>query len=163
MLSLIKSISHWAQFSGWSDAVTISLTTDDAGFPGSTLSSWSLSGFPEFQSTSTSLQTLVPTSSIGLSANTRYWILEAPGATNTYATWNVPVGAYAPGTITDFYEAGLWRTNDPNAPQNITFGTPSVAFDVLGTPVPEPRHSTIVICSLLLALGIFRAYAQTFA
>ena len=138
---------------GWSDAVTISLTNDNGGLPGSPLKSWSVSGFPRFESTSTSLQTLVPTSLILLSANTKYWILEAPAASNTYATWNVPVGGYATGTITDFYQAGSgWRTNDPNAPNN--FGTPSVAFDVLGTPVPEPQYLGLIGCALLVGFGM---------
>lgn len=141
---------------GYSDAVTISVTTDDGGWPGSPLMSWTASGFPQFQNTSSTLQTFIPTTSLLLSANTTYWILEAPAASTTYATWNIPVGAYAPGTITDFYSFGVWRTNNPDAPLGIGFGIPSTAFDVVGSSVPEPSGEWLMGGAVFLAIGIAR-------
>jgi len=136
---------------GWSDSVTISITTDNGGLPGSELVSWNASGFPQFSTTSNTIQTFVPSTSVLLASNTTYWILEAPAAENTYATWNVPVGSFATGTFTDFYQTGSgWRTNNPSAPNN--FGVPSVAFDVLGTAVPEP--SAFGLAGILCVLGI---------
>lgn len=137
---------------GWSDDVKISLTTNDNGVPGSTLASWSVSGFPQFESTSSFLKKLIPTSPVLLSTGTKYWILDAPAASNTDSTWNVPIGSYAAGTITDVYEFGEWRTNLPGAPNN--FGTPSVAFDVLGSAVPEPRHLGFMTGALLFGFAM---------
>lgn len=133
------------------NAVTVTLNSDDTGVPGTTIiESWSLTGLPAFGSTSTTVQTLSSSSDVFLSGGTTYWLLASPSTPNTQAVWNLN-STGASGTYASF-AVGSWYSYSG------TLG----AFTVEGTPlapVPEPS-SYILLGSGLIALLLLRRLAQ---
>jgi len=120
---------------GNTNSVNVSLETDSAGLPGTTIESWTLTNLPPVGSTNL-IETISPVSTIELRAWQQYWIAAA-GVGDASAVWNWNIvgatGAYAQS------DGGSFVLNQG------TLG----AFDVLGAPVPEPSSfwllGTVVI------------------
>jgi hypothetical protein len=109
------------------DDVIITLSSDNAGVPGTILASWLAGSSCE---TCYSLQTLVPTSSIYLDAGKQYWITDSPLSSTTCAGWFLnAIGATGEFMHTGYEGAGDWSYR--------MTGT-LAAFDVLGNPIPRP-------------------------
>ena len=138
------------QFSSGTNQVVVSLETDSGGFPsGTALASWSFSGLPAYTETDCCpLQTKTfGSSGPFLTAGTRFWLVTAPGGTDTTAGW-MASSTGGPNPL-DFY-SGSWHT---------TTG-PAVAFDVLGTSIPQPVVSTLSPASALAGAPAFTLTAN---
>ena len=127
------------------DNAVVSLWTDVAGLPGAELGSWAISGLPAFGSTTDGITTIGGISGITLGASSKYFIVIDAGAPETWDAWNFnSIGATGLHLLT--VNGGAWvaRPKDFRG-----------AFDVSGTPVPEP--ATLTMFGLgLAALGAMR-------
>ena len=109
-----------------SNSAVVTLNNDNAGVPGSTVyETWNLSGLPTFGLASTiqPSQILTSTSGIFLTAGTTYWIVAAPGASDTYDVWS----QVSPATTVKFAQSnnGIWT---------VGFGTYPPGLEVTGAP-----------------------------
>jgi len=73
-------------FISGTNSTTVSLKADAGGLPGALLATWSVSSLPAI-GTCCIVQTFTPSSTIFLSAGTQYWIVAAPGASDTFVGW----------------------------------------------------------------------------
>jgi Matrixin len=115
-------------WTGGTNSAVVTLNNDNGGLPGSTVyATWDLSRLPLYGSTSTiqSSQTLTSAPGILLTAGTTYWIVAAPGASDTYDVWNQD----SPGTAVAFAQFlhGAWTANSGIYPP---------ALEVTGTTTP---------------------------
>ena len=114
------------------NSANVSLWTDVSGAPGTMLGSWSVSNQPSFGSTDSTLATIAGISGIDLSAGAEYFLVVAPGASDTWDTWNQ--STVSTGDLLYSTDGGAtWGTNGP--------GQPLGAFDIIGSAangVPEP-------------------------
>ena len=126
------------------DDATVSLASDSAGAPGSTISSWSLSGLPS-SFTGTTLDTIA-VSGDSVVAGTQYWLIISPNSTTTDDFWDTnsnPTGVFGNEEIN---QGSGWVSL---APYDLG------AFDVLGTATPEPASAGLVIGGVaLIAAGL---------
>jgi len=124
------------------NSITLSLYTDNSGNPGTQLEQWSITGLQAFSTGST---TMVVTSNITpqLNAGSDYWLVAAPGASNTWAAWN----------LTQNSITGYEINSNPNNPNWITKSGTSSAFAVYGTPVQNQNVPEPGILSTLLGIG----------
>ena len=122
----LTQINVALQYSAGTNAVILTLSSDNNGLPGAALANWNLSGLPAID-TCCPIETVTPASAIDLSSGTQYWILASPGAADAFLTWNFNLS-----------EAGPVAHNEGSGFLSGTGGLG--AFDVLGTvvPVPEP-------------------------
>jgi hypothetical protein len=119
------------------DSVILSLNSDAGNAPGTVIQSWTLSNLPTFGSEYT------PETVLGagepLSAGQQYWLVAAPGASDSWAGWNQNSTSDI-GTVPDSRDQGLtWNAVDRQ---------PRGAFDVLGTshvPTPTPEPGTLLL------------------
>jgi hypothetical protein len=125
------------------NSVVLTLNSDNGGLPGSVIMSWNISNLPPDDSSNANfVETVTPGSVINLAFGTQYWLVVAPGASDTLAGWDnsnsgESVIAY---NIGDGY---FTHTNE------------SVAFDVLGNTVPEPASGLLAAVGMALLLFKF--------
>jgi hypothetical protein len=114
------------------------LLSDAGGRLGATLGSWTLAPLPRLgMSVIVPGQTISGISGISLRAGSTYWLAVSPGDNTTFAAWqDNTTGATLPGAFTD---NGVWRYGSGYR----------MAFDVIGTSVPEP--GTLLLVGLGLA------------
>jgi hypothetical protein len=109
-----------------SNSAIVTLNTDTGGLPGVVIESWTVSNLPAFGTTNNVIQTLNPVSTVTLSSGL-YWIVVAQGASDTAVSWNInSLSILGPSFNSTFGGSFL------------PVGGVLPAFDVLGTPVPEP-------------------------
>ena len=138
------------EFSDGTNSAIVTLNADSGGAPGAVLLQWTLAGLPAFGSCCL-VQTLTPSSALGLSIGAHYWIVASPGAADTRAAWmwnNVG----ASGLIASDIGSGF-RVLGPE-----TLGAFAVVGEprARGTAVPEPATGLISAVGLML-LGRRRA------
>ena len=115
--------------SGSPNEFDVWLTTDSVGRPGTILESWVFSNamglFGQSNPTLAANSILHPT----LNANTLYWLVaDVPDASSLSAAWNVnSIGENGPTS---------YRVNDGT--WSAAFSNTQSAFEIDGTPVPEP-------------------------
>lgn len=132
-------------FSGTTNSAYVTLNSDNSGSPGAVIESWTLSELSVLGTTSTITadQTLTSAPGVLLSSGTTYWIVavsDSSGASDTIDGWNFN-STGATGTMAYSFDGTTWSTaGDP-------FILP--AFEVKGTPVPEPP--TFAMLGLALA------------
>ena len=120
---------------GFADNVTLSLQNDNAGLPGTTITSWSLTSQPMLGGCCDTVTLSVP-----LTAGTLYWLVATPGASNTFSEWSA----------NNTGDNGLKWFGGTNTSTNVLG-----AFDVIGgTAVPEP--GTVTAGVALLLIGVMR-------
>lgn len=135
-----------------SDAATVTLASSNAGAPGAAIASWNISNLPASAS-GTGLDT-ISVSGASVVAGTQYWLIVSPTNNNgnasdtddIWATNSNPMGVFGNEEINN---GSGWISL---APYDLA------AFDVLGSPVPEPASATLAISGLaLLAAGLAKA------
>ena len=145
---------------GWvagTDSVTLTLNADSHGALGKQLETWTLSNLGAFGTNYT------PEKVFGdgdyLAAHHQYWLVASPGASDTWAAWNLnSIGVVGAFQATDI-PSGPAGGNSPDLPRN-TFNKTYLTqthggFDVVGGPAtvsPEPGTLLLIgtgICGLL--------------
>ncbi len=120
------------------DDVEISLFSSAFGAPGALLESLGvLSGFPDFNSTNSILQTATSTLNPLLEVGTEYFVVVSPADPLTYATWNVNSENINLSLFLSV-DQGLWEARS----------NPHPAFRVNG--VPEPGALSLLAIGGLL-------------
>ena len=114
------------------DAATVYLASDNAGAPGATIDSWSISSLPP-SSTGTSLDTIAVTGD-SVTAGTQYWVIIAPNSSTTDDTWNSNSNLMGVFGNEEINQGSGWISL---APYDLG------AFDVLGTPTAAPEPASV--------------------
>lgn len=132
------------------NSATVSLWTDAAGVPGTLLGSWSVSNLPAFGATDSALTTISGISGIDLLAGAAYFLAVAPGAGDTWDTWNW--STVSTGDVLYSTDGGAtWGTNG---------GAQALGAFVLigstGGSVPEPITITLFGAGLAGAAAMRR-------
>lgn len=122
-------------FSGTNSAL-VELTGDASGMPGAVLGSWTVSGVPNAYALAG-----LPVS-VSVTAGLQYWVAIQPEASDTVLAW-----AYNTQGISSEYGA----TKDGTTYSIATYTLP--AFDILGSPVPEPSTFMLGIAAAALLAG----------
>ncbi len=120
---------------GVNGLVTLSLYTDAGGTPGTALESWILSSVPDYGSPNGTLVTL-SSGSLVLS-NATYWLIGSA----SFGVW-------------DFWMVNLDGTDGSVYRNGAVYNAMMPAFQVNGTPIPEPS-------ALILLAGGMAALAGT--
>jgi hypothetical protein len=123
------------------NSYVITLNSDSGGLPGTVLMTWDLSGLPLLCCT---LQIETPTAPLPLDDGIQYWIVAAPGSSDTSGSWqDNNVGAIGP--VAQTRNGGGWM-----------WGSDGIAgaFDVLGSPVPEPTSGSLLAGALSILIGL---------
>jgi hypothetical protein len=130
---------------GSNSGPVLTLNSDNAGLPGAILMSWNLSGglasFGSNGSCCTAIETVTPTSPLGLALGSQYWLVASAGAADTWDDWVVGGNFGAPVAVTQVSGGPLVRITDQQG-----------GFDVLGIPqgttVPEPEMASVIAVGL---------------
>jgi len=116
------------------DTATVELHSDIGGLPGDLIASWGVTGLPY------RLDTFVPTvilpGAILVNKGQQYWIEVLPAAMDTYDQWDG--GAIMCGAcLVNSGDGSGWF---PPTPSDF-----APAFDVVGTPTPEPSTLALAL------------------
>jgi len=84
---LVQGVSVGVTYVQGTNGVVVSLSEDNSGIPGKQLASETFLNLPLFGSCCT-LQTIKGNSGIQVKANTQYWVVVRPVASDTYCVWN---------------------------------------------------------------------------
>jgi hypothetical protein len=134
------------------DAATVTLESSVAGAPGASIASWNISSLPS-SFTGTTLDSIF-VSGVSVTAGAQYWLVVSPtnnigNTSDTDDFWDTnsnPAGVFGNEQINN---GGSWVSL---APYDLA------AFDVLGTPVPEPASASLAIAGFaLVAIGCAKA------
>jgi hypothetical protein len=119
------------------DMFNLSLDEDSGGLPGATIYSWTdILAVPiplDYAGpTASFVDTVLATSTIALSAGTQYWIVASPSAPGVNVNWSFNADSGATG--------GVYASREPGPGWSGPFAESDsdLAFDVQGTPTPEP-------------------------
>ena len=139
----VSQIDVALTYGSGTNAVTVSLLSDNSGVLGTTLGAWSLQNIPPVLAPRTgTLQTIsVFPPNIHLTGGDTYWLQVAVGGDNSNFAWNDnPTGVT--GMLA---QPGGYRT---------TFGNPIGAFDILGVPQGPPFVTPLPGALPLFATGL---------
>lgn len=135
--------------SSGSSAFTLELDSDNANSPGAVLTSWTvISGIPDL-GTCCTVETLIPTSAIELTAGTKYWLVARPAdpTGTTFDGWALNTTGATGNAEQQFSPDGSYTSN----------GNALGAFDVLGaSPVPEPASFGLTAGALAVIAAFLR-------
>lgn len=128
------------------NGAVVSLWTDSSGIPGSELASFSVGPLPDATASGAPPIAITGISGITLAAGQEYFLVAAGSTPQTAAGWNFN----DTGTVGDMaFDQGSGFTPASNE----TLG----AFDVIGTAIPAPEPSTVLLFGgALLILGCAR-------
>jgi hypothetical protein len=127
------------------NSVILTLDSDNSGIPGTVIDSWTLNNLPPFGICCTA-ETATALSPISLTAGDQYWIVVAPGASNTRAGWT---NTNTLGRLAD-------QADGPFVPGTSTLS----AFEVDGVETPEPS-STLLVAAALALIVLRRLISNT--
>ena len=121
------------------NAMTLTLNSDNSGTPGTALLSWSLTNLPA--GGSSGIVTVTTSSNTILTDGVTYWLVATPGASDTLCAWDYNNTGVSGIMATQSSPGGSWLT---------TGSQPLGAFDVLyGTSgVPEPATALLALAAL---------------
>ncbi len=122
---------------GANGLVTLTLYTDASGTPGSALESWVLSSVPDYGSPNGTLVTL-PSGALVLSDAT-YWLIGSA----SFGVW-------------DLWMVNLDGTKGPVYRNGLVYNATMPAFQVNGTPIPEPCTLLLFVSGVLGLTGTVR-------
>jgi hypothetical protein len=111
------------------DGAVVSLWTDSGGLPSTLLGSWTVTGLPNFGSSSTAVTTISGITGIHLTEGSAYFLVADPLAADTLAIWNQNSIGAATNILVDYGNG--WE-----------MGEAATAFDLQGQ-IPEP--STLLL------------------
>jgi hypothetical protein len=132
----------------WGSDFSVSVDQDSAGLPGATIEAWTGVTAPYLPPGPSSLvETVFPMSSVALVSGNQYWIVVSPGTLTTYDDWDPNATSDGPGGRIAINSGSGWNVVD--LPAN------DIAFDIQGTPGPEPSTLTLV-SSCLAGLVLIR-------
>jgi len=134
VLSKIDVAMFW---SSGTNSIKLTLNSDNSGVPGAVVASWSLNNLPTFGFCCTA-ETVNAVSLISLTAGKQYWVVAAPGASDTQAGW------------TNTNTLGVLAEQDTLNGPFISGTSVRSAFDVIGTETPEPSSFLLVAAGLAL-------------
>jgi hypothetical protein len=117
---LLSSITVDVGWYGGTNNVIVDLIADNNGSPGTVMDSWELYNLPNFSELTP--QTSINVSSIGLAANTQYWVGVSAGAPDTLEAWSATDPA----------------VDGPMALNGSSYQGQQMDLRLDGTAVPEP-------------------------
>ena len=127
---------------GTNDAV-ISLWDNNGGVPGSALTGW-VTGPVPLNPQCCGFQSLVANDPVTLLAGQTYWVLAVANGSNTWISWSYNnIGAVGSDALR--HSDGAFQVDNNSL---------MAAFQVLGTPVPEPTTETLVFAGCFLLAGM---------
>ncbi len=133
--SIYLALLYNSNTGGANGQVTLSLYTDASGMPGTAVESWVLSSVPDFGSPNGTLVTL-PSGGFVLS-NATYWV----------------IGSASSG-VWDLWMVNLDGTDGPVYRNGVVYPHATMpAFQVNGTPVPEPGTLLLLASSMIALAG----------
>jgi len=152
-LTQIDVALSFGGYAGMPDAdtngFTLSLNQDSGGVPGAAIETWTGLTAPDpVIGTSSVVETVLPVSTVTLLAGVQYWIVASPAASNSLDSW-------AQNAYDGTGPGGIFAVNPGSGFVVHNVGSDDLAFDVLGSPVPEPG-TLLLIPSALIGLGLIR-------
>jgi len=135
--TLLTQIDVAVFWESGTNSVILTLDSDNSGIPGTVIDSWTLNNLPSFGFCCTA-ETVTALSPISLTAGDRYWLVIAPGASDTHADW------------TNTNTLGLSADQETEDGPFIPGTGPLSAFEVVGVETPEPGLTLLVAAALAL-------------
>lgn len=131
----VAIVSYTFDYGGTS-VFLLSLNNDSGGVPGTTIESWTLTA-------NASVLTVFPVSTVPLLGGIQYWIVGSPFSSTTTDSWqlNAGDGTGPGGRLAQNSNGSGWSV--ANVPSD------DLAFDVQGTPVPEPSGLMLIPVALM--------------
>ncbi len=128
--------------------VIVDLLNDSSGMPGALIESWNLT-LPTPASPVGILETVTPVGAVPLLAGTQYW-LQVAGGSGSGGNWFFACCGPDFGPVVDSLNGSVFSNRPALRP----------AFDVLGSPVPEPRFLSSLVIGIV-ALAWIKRYRLT--
>jgi hypothetical protein len=121
----------------------LSLNGDSGGVPGVTIEAWTgLTGATNLMggNTYSVVESVFPAggTSVLLLTGQQYWIVASPADSNTFIGW-----------VRNSGTGGIYATNSGDGWHVNSTISSALAFDVQGSPVPEPRTLSLLVVGLL--------------
>jgi len=140
-------VAFWFAGPPDSDLFTMSLNGDAGGIPGPPIETWSdLVAPTQSNGFSSVVETVYPAFTVTLTPGSQYWLVASPANAGSLVAWNYNSNGMGP--------AGTFAQNTGSGWIVFTSYQETLAFDVEGSPVSEPGTSSLIVASMLVAVGL---------